>query len=462
MRTLAVVGGGVIGLSVAWRAAESGWRVTLYDPAVGSGASWVAGGMLAPLSEGWPGEDAALEFGAASLTRWPDFAARLQSVTGAEVFTAAETLTVALDTADAADLRTIADWVNAKLAGLAESGPGATPAVAASTAAQPGGDSAVGGARPIVSGGADAPRDATGTSRTTVEAAASAARAASGSGGDRSEGVRRPSGSAAAAEQRADSDAAAQSANPGADRALRLLDRAGVRAAEPGLDRRVRAGLLSPAEPAVDNRALVTALREACAGAGVEVRAEEVAALRELPQERVVLATGASARLWPELPVRPVKGEILRLRRRPSAPPPPSRVVRARVHGRPIYLVPRPDGIVLGATQYEAGFDTVVTVGGVRDLITDAEAIFPGVGEYEFAEATAGSRPGTPDNLPLLGYLDERVIAALGHGRNGILGVPVTVDAVLALLADSELPEARAASPTRFRVPEPHFAGGKQ
>ncbi|WP_282785115.1 FAD-dependent oxidoreductase, partial [Nocardia sp. CC201C] len=249
VRTLAVVGGGVIGLSVAWRAAESGWRVTLYDPAVGSGASWVAGGMLAPLSEGWPGEDAALEFGAASLTRWPDFAARLQSVTGAEVFTAAETLTVALDTADAADLRTIADWVNAKLAGLAESGPGATPAVAASTAAQPGGDSAVGGARPIVSGGADAPRDATGTSRTTVEAAASAARAASGSGGDRSEGVRRPSGSAAAAEQRADSDAAAQSANPGADRALRLLDRAGVRAAEPGLDRRVRAGLLSPAEP---------------------------------------------------------------------------------------------------------------------------------------------------------------------------------------------------------------------
>ncbi|MBF6183556.1 glycine oxidase ThiO [Nocardia otitidiscaviarum] len=375
MRTLAVVGGGVIGLSVAWRAAESGWRVTLYDPAVGSSASWVAGGMLAPLSEGWPGEDAALEFGAASLTRWPDFAARLKSVTGAEVFTAAETLTVALDAADAADLRTIADWVNAKLA---------------------------------------------------------------------------------------DSHATATGANPSAGRALRLLDRAGVRSSEPGLDRRVRAGLLSPAEPAVDNRTLVTALREACAVAGVEVRAEEVAALRELPHDRVVLATGASARLWPDLPVRPVKGEILRLRRRPSAPPPPNRVVRARVHGRPIYLVPRPDGLVLGATQYEAGFDTVVTVGGVRDLITDAEAIFPGVGEYEFAEATAGSRPGTPDNLPLIGHLDERVIAALGHGRNGILGVPVTADAVLALLADTELPAARAASPTRFRVPEPHCAGGKQ
>ncbi|NUP29417.1 MAG: FAD-dependent oxidoreductase, partial [Nocardia sp.] len=58
--TLAVVGGGVIGLAVAWRAAEAGWTVTLFDPAVGTGASWVAGGMLAPLSEGWPGEDEVL------------------------------------------------------------------------------------------------------------------------------------------------------------------------------------------------------------------------------------------------------------------------------------------------------------------------------------------------------------------------------------------------------------------
>ncbi|MFC9996336.1 glycine oxidase ThiO [Nocardia sp. NPDC127526] len=354
MRTLAVVGGGVIGLSAAWRAAESGWTVTLYDPAIGTGASWVAGGMLAPLSEGWPGEDAALEFGAASLDRWPDFAARLKTSTGVDVFTADETLTVALDAADAADLHTIADWVNER-------------------------------------GGA-----------------------------------------------------------------LRVLDRAGVRTAEPGLGRSIRAGLLSPTEPAVDNRALVAALREACASAGVQLRAEKVRALTDLPQDRIVLATGAAAaELWPDLPVHPVKGEILRLRRRPSAPPPPQRVIRARVHGHPIYLVPRHDGIVLGATQYEAGFDTAVTVAGVRDLITDAEAVFPGIGEYEFAEAIAGSRPGSPDNLPLIGHLDDRVIAATGHGRNGILGVPVTVDAVTALLDGSELPAARAAAPSRFAVAHP-------
>ena len=72
MRTLSVVGAGVIGLSVAWRAAAAGWRVRLHDPTAGRGASWVAGGMLAPLTEGLPGEDAALQLGSRSLERWPD------------------------------------------------------------------------------------------------------------------------------------------------------------------------------------------------------------------------------------------------------------------------------------------------------------------------------------------------------------------------------------------------------
>ncbi|WP_067702375.1 glycine oxidase ThiO [Nocardia jejuensis] len=376
MRTLAVVGGGVIGLSVAWRAAESGWTVTLFDPAIGSGASWVAGGMLAPLSEGWPGEDEVLEFGAAALARWPRFAADLRTRTGTDVFVADRTLTVALDSADATDLRTIADWVNTREVRGAEGEP------------------------------------------------------------------------------------------------LRLLNRAGVRELEPGLSRVVRAGLLARTEPAVDNRLVVTALRAACAAAGVRFGSDRIVpcageedhadpapapptrSLGDLPHDRIVLAAGAaSAELWPGLPVRPVKGEILRLRRRPSAPAAPVHVVRARVHGRPIYLVPRGDGIVLGATQYEAGFDTAVTVAGVRDLISDAETVFPGIGEYEFAEAIAGSRPGSPDNLPLIGYLDDRVIAATGHGRNGILGVPVTADAVLALLEGEVLPEARAADPARFGIP---------
>lgn len=349
MRTLAVVGGGAVGLAVAWQAARAGWTVTVFDPAPGSGASYVAGGMLAPLSEGWPGEDRVLAFGAAALDAWPAFAEQLRAVTGDPVFVAEETLTVALDAADVTDLRTVADWL-------------------------------------------------------------------AGFGHD-----------------------------------LRVLDRAGVRAIEPTLARTVRAGLLATTEPAIDNRRVLRALLAACSAAGVEIRTETVAALDDLPHDRVVLAAGAhSADLWPGLPVRPVKGEILRLRHRPGVSPPPRRVIRARVHGRQVYLVPREDGIVLGATQYEAGHDTTVTVGGVRDLIADAETILPGIAEYELAEANAGSRPSTPDNLPLLGALDERVVAATGHGRNGMLTLAITADLVPALLAGETPAVAEAVSPHRF------------
>ncbi|APE37554.1 glycine oxidase ThiO [Nocardia mangyaensis] len=349
MRTLAVVGGGAVGLAVAWRAAEAGWTVTVFDPAPGSGASFVAGGMLAPLSEGWPGEERVLAFGAAALAEWPAFAEQLRAISGESVFVADETLTVALDGADAADLRTVAQWL-------------------------------------------------------------------AGFGHD-----------------------------------LRVLDRAGVRALEPALARTVRAGLLATTEPAIDNRRVLRALDAACVASGVEIRAEAVVALDDLPHDRVVLAAGArSAELWPGLPVRPVKGEILRLRHRPGVSAPPSRVIRARVHGRQVYMVPRADGIVVGATQYEAGFDTTVTVGGVRDLIADAETVLPGIGEYELAEASAGSRPATPDNLPLLGPLDDRVVAATGHGRNGMLTLALTAVTVARLL-DGVVPDyAEAASPQRF------------
>lgn len=403
MRTLAVVGGGVIGSAVAWRAAASGWDVTLFDPAPGSGASWVAGGMLAPLSEAWPGERESLEFGAASLDRWPEFGARLEAATGLSVFVAEETVTVALDAADATDLRTIAEFVNA------HSGD------AHGVGTQGAGGQGFGGAHGVAAQGAEVQRG-------DVHSVAG-----QGVGGHGAAGL------------------------PGAH-GLRLLDRAQVRALEPGLARNVRAGLLAPTETAVDNRLLVEALRQCCEQSDVHMRAEAVESLADLDFDRIVLATGASAaRLWPGLPVRPVKGEILRLRHRPGAPPPPRRVIRARVHGRPLYLVPRADGIVVGATQYEAGFDTAVTVAGVRDLIADAEAVLPALGEYELAEAAAGSRPVTPDNLPLIGSLSERVVAATGHGRNGMLGVPLTVDAVLALLDGADVPaEAALADPARF------------
>ena len=89
----------------------------------------------------------------------------------------------------------------------------------------------------------------------------------------------------------------------------------------------------------------------------------------------------------------------------------------------------------------------------MRDLLADAETIFPGIGEYELAEAIAGLRPMSPDNLPLLGAdpTDPRVIHATGHGRNGIALTPVTVAAVWAALHAMRGPAAaRAAAPDRF------------
>jgi glycine oxidase len=123
------------------------------------------------------------------------------------------------------------------------------------------------------------------------------------------------------------------------------------------------------------------------------------------------------------------------------------------VDGRPVYAVPRDDGgLVIGATQAELGFDTEVTVGGVRDLLRDAERILPGIAEYALVESAAGLRPGSPDNLPLIGTLGpDGLLVATGHHRNGMLLAPVTADAVLALVRGDPVPHpVRAAAPSRF------------
>jgi glycine oxidase len=155
--------------------------------------------------------------------------------------------------------------------------------------------------------------------------------------------------------------------------------------------------------------------------------------------------------------VRPVKGEVLRLRPRPGVVP-PSRSLRAVVQGYVVYLVPRESGeLVVGATMQEAGFDTTVTAGGVYALLRDARAVLPSVDEYELAEAIAGLRPGSRDNTPIIGPIGPAgLIAATGHHRNGILLAGITADAVTDLLRDGKLPEyAWAADPARFREVAP-------
>lgn len=158
--------------------------------------------------------------------------------------------------------------------------------------------------------------------------------------------------------------------------------------------------------------------------------------LSAVEADAVVIANGIDApALWPGLPVRPVKGEVLRLRWRKGCMPLPRRVIRARVHGRQVYLVPRADGVVVGATQYEHGRDTAPVVSGVRDLLDDACAVLPALGEYELAECGAGLRPMTPDNLPLVHRLDARTLVAAGHGRSGFLLAPWTAEQIVSELA---------------------------
>ncbi len=348
---LSVVGGGVIGLSIARRAALDGWAVTVHR-APERGASWVAGGMLAPHSEAWPGEDAQLDIGLRSLRLW--------QATGpgsyldglpADVVTTRSSLVVAVDRADAADLRTVAGHLAAQ-------------------------------GHPV-----------------------------------------------------------------------ELVNDA--RRLEPTLASGIRHGFVAGDEWAVDNRALVQALESECTRLGVRWAdpLPDADAFAAVPGHRVLAAGIDSPRFWPGLPVRPVKGEILRLRRRPGVLPPPARTVRARVHGRSVYLVPRADGVVVGATQYEHGRDTSPTVTGVRELLDDACAVVPSLGEYELAEIAAGLRPGTPDNLPIVERLDDRTVVATGHGRNGFLLTPWTVERVAGLLADSRQDPAAASSAIRT---DPH------
>ena len=357
-KRVAVVGGGVIGLSVAWRAAVAGHQVTLVDPEPGRGASWVAGGMLAPVTEAWPGEEAALDLGEESLRRWPAFAGDLTADGGDPALSTAGTIVAALDRGDADQLTVLAGYL-----------------------------------------------------------------------GSVGREVERVTG-----------------------RRLRSL--------EPGVS--AQSALLVPGDLAVDNRKLLNSLRAAASRRGVRFLADEAAGVEPgrvrtgsgaLTCDVVVIAAGArSGRLHPKLAVRPLKGEILRLRARRTSLPPPTRTVRAVVEGRPIYLVPRAAGeLVLGATQYEAGFDETVGARGVRELLEGAARLFPSIDEYELVEAASGLRAASVDTLPFIGELDRGMLAATGHHRNGLLMAPVTADAIVAWLNGEKPPaEVEAAHPDRL------------
>jgi len=248
---------------------------------------------------------------------------------------------------------------------------------------------------------------------------------------------------------------------------------------EPLLAPTVRGGLFVAGDHHVDPRRLIGALVEACRRSGVEMVADSVAELvvagghvtgarcgagGTIEARWTLLATGWEGATapglpeWARPPVRPVKGQILRLRM-PAGIPAPRHTVRAIAQGTSLYIVVRSDGeIVCGATVEEMGTDRRVTGGGIYSLLRDAQLVLPVLLEAQFTEAIAGLRPGSPDNAPMIGLSQlDGLLVATGHYRNGILLTPVTAELVAGLLAAGsgvdrpELPEwAKAFDPRRF------------
>jgi glycine oxidase len=231
-----------------------------------------------------------------------------------------------------------------------------------------------------------------------------------------------------------------------AGRAWRLqgLTPTALRDLEPALSPRVRAAVYAPGDHQVDPRRVVAALRST----GVPTIAERVVDLAALDADQVVVAAGHATAALTGLPVRPVKGQLLRLRGEPGLL---RHVISGYADGRHIYLVPRADGeIVVGATQEERA-DRTVTAGGVLDLLRAAVDLVPALADLELAETIAGHRPATPDNAPLLGRIDGRTVVAAGHHRNGVLLAPVTADLIADLLVTGEAhPLLAAFEPRRF------------
>lgn len=224
---------------------------------------------------------------------------------------------------------------------------------------------------------------------------------------------------------------------PGETDRIPAISARDLRALEPALARNVAGGFQAIGEGAVDNRRLLAALRRALDEAGAVWQHADVSDLAELPGNQILVAAGLDTRrLVPGIDLRGEKGEILRLRRTQWSVAVPHTVIRARWHGRSVYLVPREDGIVLGATQYEAfdDADRAPLAGGVADLLRDADELMPGLRTYELAEVAAGIRPSSPDGLPIVARVDERVMVAAGHGRNGIALAPWTAEQFMQLL----------------------------
>jgi glycine oxidase len=242
-----------------------------------------------------------------------------------------------------------------------------------------------------------------------------------------------------------------------------LLGATAARRLEPALSDRVAAVLSIPDDHQVDNRRLTFAVATSCRQRGVEV--VEHAAATRLARDasgRVVgvetdrgtyeaSVTVVAAGCWSSqiegfnVPVEPVKGQMLAL---DLVAPPFARVLRSER----CYLVSRIDGrILIGSTMERVGFEQSVSVQTVSRLLAAAWELVPSLSVAVAGEAWAGLRPATPDGLPAIGPLEEGLVAATGHFRNGILLAPVTAKLVAdVVLSKPAHPALTLLDPKRF------------
>jgi len=228
------------------------------------------------------------------------------------------------------------------------------------------------------------------------------------------------------------------------------LSPAQARAMEPMLGGGIAGALFDPDEAQVDNRAVGLALARAFIRAGGNLQANETVVRLEIHKglihglltqfnlyraDAYVLAAGA----WtgqiegmpPDVlpPVVPVKGEMIAL----EGGALPSHVV----WGNGVYLVPRHGQLFVGATMEKVGFDTSLTGKAAAWLRAQAAGLMPGLADWRQAEHWAGLRPGSPDDLPILGQTAvPGLYVAGGQFRNGILFAPAIAEALRGLILE--------------------------
>jgi glycine oxidase len=392
---VAVIGGGVIGHGIAWEARRSGRSVVLVDDAPGSGASWAAAGMLAPVSELHYQEEDLLELMLESSRLWPAFAADLAEAAGQDPgYLTTPTIAVG---ADAADRRALMDLRAVQQAnGLL---------VEPLTVREARGREAL--LSPAISCALDIPSDHQVDPRKLVACLRLALAAHPGGSGTAVDG--------------------AHEGFAVAERATSLLWHdgrvSGVRLAGGGT---VIAG-----ETVVANGLQAASLKDLPARLQLPLRPVHGDILRlAVPQHVRPLITSTIRGLVHGVPV----------------------YIVPRQDGTVVI------GATQREDALSTAGDAAVSAGGVYQLLRDAQVLVPAVAELELMESTARARPGTPDNAPLLGRVQvpgtaEHVaglIIATGFFRHGVLLAPAAAAICRALMDGSEDARWLAFGPSRF------------